>query len=291
ALAAFDLKTGAILWQRWIDSDVMSAPVAHGRVVYATSFAGTLYAFDQHEGTILAARAAQATSAPVVAGRTVYYTSRQDQEGEVREGIAYCHAGGDGPSGTYSRPAPYLNRAVQKKSKYDGESTQWDAANGFSAGAPAAAKAGVAAALVGQGSVASLQAFQGSRLLSLGGLNINTMGDEVLATDAKGQKRWSYKLTGDVHAAGGFLAAPPIAAGGKILVGTLQGDVQAVDPASGKRVATYPVGSPIRSQPVVHAGWIYVGTNDGKLVAIDTGDQALTGWTTWGRNAARSGSL
>ncbi len=40
ALAAFDLKTGKILWQRWIDSDVMSAPVAVDKELYVTSFAG-----------------------------------------------------------------------------------------------------------------------------------------------------------------------------------------------------------------------------------------------------------
>src|SRR5262249_25851899 len=48
-LAAFDLKTGKILWQRWIDSDVMTAPVAVDKDLYATSFAGVVYKFSQED--------------------------------------------------------------------------------------------------------------------------------------------------------------------------------------------------------------------------------------------------
>ena len=39
-LIAFDLETGEILWQNWIDGDVMSAPVAKGRALYVTTFSG-----------------------------------------------------------------------------------------------------------------------------------------------------------------------------------------------------------------------------------------------------------
>ncbi|MBI4705838.1 MAG: PQQ-binding-like beta-propeller repeat protein [Deltaproteobacteria bacterium] len=292
ALAAFDLRTGRVAWQRWLDADVMSAPVAYGKGLYAASFAGTLYVFDQADGTILAARAVRATSAPVITRNLVYYTQRRDDGGEAREAVAYCAAGPDsGGGGTYSKPAPYLNHTVQQASKYAYESAGLDAANGFAAGAPAAANAGVAAGLVGQANVSSMQAFQGSRLLSLGELNINTMGDEVVATDAQGRKRWATPLAGDVRKAGGSLAAAPIAAGGRILVGTLAGEVQALDPASGRRLTSYPVGSPIRAQLVAHRGWIYVGTIDGRLVAINTGDRGLTGWPTWGKDAARSGAM
>ena len=42
ALAAFDLRTGVILWQLWLESDVMSAPVAAGEFVYVTTFTGTV---------------------------------------------------------------------------------------------------------------------------------------------------------------------------------------------------------------------------------------------------------
>jgi outer membrane protein assembly factor BamB len=144
---------------------------------------------------------------------------------------------------------------------------------------------------LGYGSVSTLQAYQGSRLLRVGSMSFNSMGDEVVATDdAKQGKAWSLKLDGDAHAVGGFLAAPPAAAGGRPVIGTFSGTLKIVDPKKGSISASYDVGHPIRSQPVVVDGWIYVGTDDGRLVAIDTGDASITGWTHWGGNAARTGT-
>jgi outer membrane protein assembly factor BamB len=135
-----------------------------------------------------------------------------------------------------------------------------------------------------------MQGFQGSRVVHLADRNVNTMGDEVVATDNEtGSVLWKYKLSGDTRRQGGFLGTAPLAAGGHVLLGTLQGDIVRIDPKSGKSTATYAVGSPIRSQPVVADGWIYVGTEDGKLVAIDTKDATITGWPTWGGNAQRTG--
>ena len=61
-----------------------------------------------------------------------------------------------------------------------------------------------------------------------------------------------------------------------------------MEPEKGKVQATWKVGAPIRSQPAIEGGRIYVGTQDGKVVCIDTGDARLTGWSTWGANAASS---
>ncbi|MGH9885714.1 MAG: PQQ-binding-like beta-propeller repeat protein, partial [bacterium] len=153
----------------------------------------------------------------------------------------------------------------------------------------ASAAAGVAMDNVGVQSVSSMQSFQGSRVVHFADKNVNTMGDEVIATDNEtGAVLWKHKLAGDLRQ-GGFLGTAPLAAGGHVLLGTLKGDVLRLDPASGKPAASYAVGSPIRSQPVVADGWIYVGTEDGRLVAIDTKDPAITGWPTWGGNAQRTG--
>jgi outer membrane protein assembly factor BamB len=144
--------------------------------------------------------------------------------------------------------------------------------------------------MVGAGNVSSMQGFQGSRILKLRDRSVNTMGDEVIATDSEtGKTLWSYKLDGDTHKSGGFLGTAPLAAGNSVLVGTLGGEIVRIDPKSGKATTRYAVGAPVRSQPVVSDGWIYVGTDDGKLVAIDTKDKSITGWPTWGGNAQRTG--
>lgn len=291
-LAAFELKTGKILWQRWIESDVMSAPVAVEKELYATSFAGVVYKFNQDDGKILSAVKSRATSAPVVVGKNVYLTRRTDDgKGAAREAIAAMERSSQ--KQVYQvreKDAQYIDPKVQANAKLAVSGAKLDAANGFGGGAPAAANPDAAKGNVGQGNVSTMQAFQGSRILNWGARNFNCMGDEVVCTDPEsGKNLWSYKLTGDLKKEGGFLAAPPAAAGGMLFLVTLQGEVLQMDPTEGKVVKTYKVGHEVRFQPVVDSGKIYVGTQNGKIVCIDTGDKKFTGWSCWGANAAHTG--
>ena len=118
-LACFELKTGKILWQKWIDSDVMSAPVAVDKELYATTFAGTVYRFDQATGKIMSAKRSRATSAPVVVGGKVFYTQRADdgRSGKAEESMV----GLDQRSGkryeVNRKVADYLDQKVQGASE------------------------------------------------------------------------------------------------------------------------------------------------------------------------------
>lgn len=290
-VAAFDLKTGKILWQRWIESDVMSAPVAVDKELYVTSFAGVVYKFNQEDGAILSAKQSRATCAPVVVGRNVYYTKRVDDGKKCEEAIAgYGRFDGKQQFEGNRKEALYLSAEVQLRSEQKGQAMKLDAANGFGGGAPGAANPQAALGNVGQDNVWSMQAFQGSRLLNFGGRNYNCMGDEVVCTDPEtGKVHWKHKLEGDLKKQGGFLAAPPAAAGGQIFLATLQGEVLQIDPKEGKVSKTFKVGSATRFQPIIEGGKIYISTQDGKIVCIDTGDKNLTGWPCWGANAAHTG--
>ncbi|HEY5924048.1 MAG TPA: PQQ-binding-like beta-propeller repeat protein [Kofleriaceae bacterium] len=301
ALAAFELSTGKILWQVWLDGDVMSAPVAVGEFVYVSTFGGTTIKLEQTTGNVRYAMKAKATSAPVVqfsddGVEQMYYTSGEywkDELGAYRKQESVIRADHNSPQTKYkaaTKNADYIDAKAQSSTDAAKQAKEDDAANGFSGGAPSAAAADFAAESVGVSSVSSMQSFQGSRVLRFADKSVNTMGDEVVATDAEtGKKLWTYKLAGDATKQGGFLGTAPLAAGKSVLFGTLDGNVVQLDPASGKRKAEFKVGAPIRSQPVVDGGWIYVGTSDGKLVAIDTKDKSVTGWPTWGGNAQRSG--
>ena len=300
ALAAFELPTGKILWQRWLESDVMSAPVAVGEFLYVTTFTGTVIKLEQATGKVRYAMKARATSAPVVqfegGVEQLYYTRRGADEDERQSGAAeemLIRADHNEPKTKYQaakKKAEYIDKDVQRKSAHAAKAAAEDSSNGFSDGAPEAAAAHYAFDSVGLSSVSSIQSFQGSRVVKLRDRNVNTMGDEVIATDSEtGKTLWSYKLAGQLQQQGGFLGTAPLAAGASVLFGTLGGDVVRLDQKSGKVVATYAAGAPIRSQPVVANGWIYVGTADGRLVAIDTKDPTVTGWSTWGGNAQRTG--
>lgn len=293
-LAAFDLKTGKVLWQRWIDSDVMSAPVAVDNELYATSFGGTVYKLNQENGSILSALKSRATSAPVVVGNNVYLTKRADdgKNGRVEESLAsVTRANGTQVFETGKKEAVYLDGNTQQRSAQKETATKLDAGNGFAGGAaPAAANAQAALGNIGLDNVCTIQAFQGSRILHLNNRNINCMGDEVICTDpVTGKEQWKIKLKGDLKKDGGALAAPPAAAGGQLFVVTLNGEIQQIDPVRGEKMKSYQVSSQVRFQPAIENGKIYVSTQDGKVICVDTGNAKFTGWTCWGGNAAHTG--
>ena len=298
ALIAFDLATGKIQWQKWLEGDVISAPVASGEFVYVSTFAGAIMKLEQATGKIRYAMRARATSAPVVdfrSGRESMYYTRRGEADEEADGAQemIIRADDNEPKTRYkarSKKAGYLDKNVQRESSHAKKGKDEDSANGFGGGAPSSAKADFAEEIVGQGSVSTMQAFQGSRILHLGDSNVNTMGDEVVGTNAEtGVTVWTYKLAGNLAHEGGALGTAPLSAGKSVLFATLVGDVIRLDPRDGKVQATYKTGARVRSQPVVADGWIYIGTEDGRLIAVNTGDTGLTGWPMWGGNAARTG--
>ena len=287
-LGAFDLATGKARWLKWIDREVLFAPVAEGTSLYSTTLGGTVYVFDQKTGAVQAAKARRATSPPVVDADGVHYTRLVERDGVQREELVFearapgeagsvlasgeeavAPLGGD-PAAMHERPAPYLQG-------------RWlDNDGGSFSSSPFGVQLGAV-----DNTTAQL-AFQGSRVLRMGKLSIATMGDEVVALDGT-ERRWSIPVGAGPKAAPGYYATPPVAAGGRVIVAKLDGTLLVIDPDSGAVLARHQVGHPVISQPAVWDGWIYVGTADGKLVAIDTGDPGLTGWPTAGRDAQRSG--
>lgn len=285
-LIALDLKTGKILWQKWIDSDIMSAPVAKNDLLYVTTFSGALYKVKQKTGEIIEAKALRATSAPMFASGQLVMSRRADNAGAVGEAVVVGY--GRNEKSLYKKNAAYLDKKVQSSSRLKTEAAQADAGNGFSGGAPASANYYAAYDNIGQSNVSSLQGFQGSRGYYRDGNFFNTMGDEVVCTDSTGKVNWKYKLGGDMHADGGFMGTPPIYANGYIIVATLKGEVLVFDELKGTLLKKYDVKDAIRYQPVADKGWIFVTTVNSKMYAINTGDKKITGWNMWGANAGRT---
>ncbi len=288
AVAAFDEKSGKVLWQKWIDGDIMSAPVAKDNYLYFTTFPGTVYKMDQSTGEFISARYMRATSAPVILGDDITVSRRiDDRQGAVYEDIADVSAKDFEVSKSYGKKqAEYLDKNVQNQSQLKSTSMQYDAGNGFGNGAPVNSGAYTAMENIGQSNVSSLQSFQGSRVLSYNGRHYNTMGDEIVCSDpADGKVMWKSKLDGDLHSAGGFMGTPPLSVGGSIIIATYTGQIKVMDAETGKVTEKYETGESIRYQPVVEDGWIYATTTSGKMIAINTSNTKLTGWPMWGGNA------
>ncbi len=294
AMAAFDLKTGKILWQKWIDGDIMSAPVACGTDLYFTTFPGTLFKVEQEDGDFLAAKAIRATSAPVISNGQVLVSLRSDNGKECTESIATLDVNTLAISKQYiTKNASYLDKKVQSISTLKSESSTMDAGNGFGNGAPANSGWMGAYDNIGQSNVSSLQAFQGSRILVINDKTYNTMGDELICSDpVKGKKVWTTLVEGDLHKVGGFLATPPIKAGEYMIVATYGGEVLVYNPETGRVAEKYSTnGDPIRYQPVAQDGWIYVTTTTGKLYAFQSNNPNITGWPMWGANAGHTNTV
>jgi len=291
-LIAIELKTGKILWQKWIDSDIMSAPVAKDDLLYVTTFSGALYKVKQKTGVITEAKALRATSAPVFSSSNeLVFSLRNDRttaSGTVAANEAVVFGYGTKQKAMYQKKATYLDKDVQTRSRMKQVSTTADAGNGFSAGAPSSSNYSVAYENIGQSNVSSLQSFQGSRALYKSGRLYNTMGDEIVCTDSTGTVKWKHKLDGDINTEGGYLGTPPVYANGYIIVATLKGEVLIFNEKTGTLHKKYEVKDAIRYQPVADKGWIFVTTVNSKMYAINTGNSAITGWNMWGGNAART---
>ena len=236
-LIAFELRTGRELWRVPIQSDVISAPIAYGDSVFATTFDGNVYRFRASDGGLAWREAYHATSAPWLDGDQVYVSHREEPHAELLSLAARAMFGQANPPSTtptesvgrmsgssgestqagggwHGRRAVWLDHNVQQQSQYESDQHASDTAVGF-ATAPATANAPAASANVGQGTVRGMWEFQGSRPSVVGRRVFLTQGDHLVALDADGGRElWSIPLQGVVTTEGGHLASPPALAGG-----------------------------------------------------------------------------
>lgn len=292
-LIAMDLYTGTIKWQRWIDGDILSAPVVEGPELHLSSFSGTIYQFDALNGELKSAQMSQATSAPSIVGQNVFVSRRSDEGSQIGESISMLDRGnGSVQMEQYQKAAPYLDQQVQTRSALKKESMDYDAGNGFGGGAPANSGWQSAAYNIGQSNVSSLQAFTGSRVLHFEDRNYSLMGDELVCTNPKnGKINWQMEIAGDLNQAGGFLGTAPIRAGKHIIIATLKGEVIVLNAQKGKEEMRFSIGEPIRYAPVADKGRIYVSSMRGKIYCLETGDPSISGWPTLSANPARTNRM
>jgi Ca-activated chloride channel homolog len=293
-LIALTLADGATVFERRIAGDIISAPVVDGDSVYLTTTDGTVYRHALADGRLLFEKKMNATSAPSVAGGEIYVAQNDPAAAGAatrKEGIRRMDKQG-GYQGELqaSKEAKHLDPRVQERSGYAGKAKSDDASVGFGGGAPAAAKTGAARSNLGQGTVRGIWEYQGSRPTSVKDRNYVTQGDVVRGLDrVSGKVLWERKLAGDAEKVGGHLGTPPAYAAGKLVVGTVQGDVVGYAADGGAELFRVATGEEIRFQPALVGGRIFVGTTAGTLLGIETGDPTLDGWTMWGGGPAHDG--
>lgn len=95
------------------------------------------------------------------------------------------------------------------------------------------------------------------------------------ASDAQAPR--SFHRVKWTFATGGRIVSSPVIDAGTIVVGSDDGNVYAIDAATGRRRWKYGTGGPVPSTPAVADGVVYVASYDGKIHAID----ARTGAPRW----------
>jgi outer membrane protein assembly factor BamB len=287
AFAALDVQTGAVVWQRWLDGDIMTTPIVQGNDIFLTTFSGSLYQLSKKDGKIRQAAKIKATSLPTIDGDRIYTTQRRDVDGEVYEALISLRKRDYKDVQTLAmRAAPYLDAAVQSQSKFKQACEVMDSINGFLL-VPDASGWRKAEQLIGVSNVASMQSFVGSTVVVDDDRLYTCMGDSMLCFDKTTHERlWSYAISGDLEKEGGHLATLPMVLEKYVLTATVDGEVLFLDKRNGKLVQSYHANASVRCQPILVHGKIFAPTTEGGLVCIDTKKKDLEGWTMFLKNNA-----
>jgi outer membrane protein assembly factor BamB len=302
-LACFDLKTGTRDWRSPIAGEIITAPVLADDRVYLTTLDGTLYCFDQFDGTLLWHEAKNATSAPLAVSGQCYFSRREEVPlaAAGRHGTQqteHCAARGvEAESATVAfaataRVADYLDHTKRRRgSQLYGAYAAADAHVGFALH-KGSAKMAQAMKNLGQAHVAGVWAFQGSKPFLAKGRLYSPMGDTLQCVDVDTSELvWSQNL-GQPGAAGELLDSvltPPAIVNDKVFVGTSYGTVHCFAADTGELLWSVPLGEPIVFQPAVAQGRVYVATQSGSLFCLETGDPCDDGWLMWGATPAHNG--
>lgn len=244
-LACFDLPTGKIEWQAWLDEDGLVTPVVAANSVYVTTRSGSLYQFSAKTGELNKRRAIGATTAPTIVGNRVYVScvdrNKQTEHVEIFQAGDLAPIKSLGHLSGKIAPALKMNYACH------------------------------------------LMNYQGSRTSHYKGLNYNVIGNRLICTQLEtGAVLWKTDFLNDTKDTINPVASFPIVCAGMITVATQSGKFNFYEPKTGKLLKSFSSDSQLWGQPVMNKGVIYCGTRDGKLVSFDTKDVLLDGVKLWG---------
>lgn len=288
-LLAAELSSGRHIWEQEISGDVITAPVISGGIVYFTTFAGTSYALNAADGSVVWVKANAATSAPVIANGQLYETRKGQAGKDTIEGLARVDAkkGDARDKELIARSrADYLKEGSGGGVALSHEAvTTLDSSVGFSA-APSSAQLAKANGAVGVSSVVGAWAYQGSRAAVSKGQILNAQGNYINSVRASdGKQSWQAEVVGNRATAGGQVFSPPAVGRDYLYLAGAAGYLVSVRQSDGGVGFSYAMKAPIAFQPALAKGNVYAGTSDGRLICLKTGNKDADGWYAWGGNA------
>jgi outer membrane protein assembly factor BamB len=250
----FDIRNGEIIWQNWIDSDVISTPVISGENVYLSSYTGAIYSFDKNTGSLNGKSEINALSPPTIVGGKIFFPAKS-----VKSGYAEIISLN---STTLAREKSFVSNAYKPKCP-----------------------------TIRQSSASQKISYNGEQIIHYKTNLFNISGSKLYSINSKnGSINWSFSIA-QPNSEKDFVSSMPIVIADKVMIATNDGFIKIIDYKTGKLINQFDVKNQLWNQPAVHDGVIYAGTTNGKLITLNTKDKSLTGWNMWGANANHNCSI
>jgi outer membrane protein assembly factor BamB len=240
-MACFDIKTGDIEWQRWIDGEGLGTPVIAGDKVYLSTHAGRLYVFDKLEGEVLFDKDIEACSAPTVTNEYVFVSQRVEENAQ-----ALC----------VINQKDWSFKMLSKNGKYlPGEFDR-------------------------MGHMKYMIPYEGSRALIKDEVAYYTVDNVLYARSLSGKLIWQKGITSAPDSVQFGITSMPIPCGKNIMVATYDGRILTFNTKNGDLENTIRVGESMSNQPVLAGGAVYTGSV-GKVHMFDTKEKDHDNWLMW----------
>jgi outer membrane protein assembly factor BamB/anti-sigma factor RsiW len=295
SLTCLKADTGAVLWTRGLNDDAISAPVACDGKVFVATRDGNMVVWDYNGKHILTKQVAT-TCAPVVSNGALYFSSWESHPrfgfNESLQKLAFDSrlTAKEQVAGPFK--AAYFISSQQAQQP---QASMTETSENDTAGEP-----GAAGEFNGLPVLHESWTYMGARPTIVDQSAYVSIGDKLICWDLKlNRAKWSCQISGSADTSGvGNVTGhgqppltPPAYASGRLYVGSVWGDVLCVDAQSGKQTWRYRFDDSkgITSQVMLDQGRAYATTGNGMLVCLDTGDQSVTGWHTFGGASGHNG--
>lgn len=243
AIICFNAKDGEILWQNWLDNEILTTPVISGGKAFTTTHDGSLYIFKLENGELIKKIKGNFNSPPTIANNKLYISELTDKKEFTRIydlGSFKLIKSSDG----------YLHQSKILEAK--------------------------------ELSSVQRMNHTGNQVSIYKNLAYKIEGNYVKCFDANSWKeKWKYlinnKNTYDLFANKATSVAPAVF-NDMVMASSFSGYIYFLDYETGKLIKKHDLGEPLFSQAIVNKGKLISGTAKGKLITIDTKDTKFDAW-------------
>jgi outer membrane protein assembly factor BamB len=247
-LIAFNLKSGSIAWQKWIDGEIVGAPVVANNSVYVTTNNESLFQFDKTNGKQIASLNGGIVSAPTVVNDVLYAFKRAKAKDENCQLLAL--------SATTLQNIAEVGEVKTNISPYGMVSDSFNQMN-----------------------------FNRNRVVHSKGKNYCISNGTLFCFNKSDQKiAWQKKIYDPAKIEAKYDNSLPVVSGGQVVIASPLGQLLFFDANSGNKIQEYKFTGDQLTDAIAQDGWVYCGTTQGKVISVNTKNKLLTGWGTWSGN-------